>query len=161
MLKKLFFDTHKFPKQDNNAFILLLWKYVNDLEKFNETSSEKEDFYDPLNMEDITDPDYAHGQTACIDFKIKHLGQCQDLYVQSNTLLLPNVFENFLNMCLETWTWTCLCFYCTKVRLDYLTAIDMLSVIEKDIRGEICHAICWYAKASDKYMKDYDKYKES
>ena len=34
-------------------------------------------------------------------------------------------------------------------------------MVEKDIRGRICHSISRYAKASNKYMKHYDKYKES
>ena len=37
----------------------------------------------------------------------------------------------------------------------------MLLMIEKGIRGGICHAIHRYAKANNKYMKDYDKNKES
>ena len=49
----------------------------------------------------------------------------------------------------------------TKIKLDLLTDIDMLLMIEKCIRGEICHAIHQYTKANNKYMKDYDKNKES
>ena len=37
----------------------------------------------------------------------------------------------------------------------------MLLIVEKGLRGEICHAIHYYAKANNKYMKDYDKNKES
>ena len=37
----------------------------------------------------------------------------------------------------------------------------MLLMVEKDIRGRIFHSIHWYAKANNKYMKDYDKSKES
>ena len=37
----------------------------------------------------------------------------------------------------------------------------MLLMVEKGIRGEICHAIHRYAKANNKYMKDYDRNKES
>ena len=37
----------------------------------------------------------------------------------------------------------------------------MLLMVEKGIRGGICHSIYWYAKANNKYMKDYDKNKES
>ena len=37
----------------------------------------------------------------------------------------------------------------------------MLLMVEKDIRGGICNAIHRYAKANNKYMKDYDKNKES
>ena len=31
---------------------------------------------------------------------------------------------------------------------------------EKGVRGGICHAIVRYAKANNKYMKDYDKDEE-
>ena len=37
----------------------------------------------------------------------------------------------------------------------------MLLMVEKCIREGICHAINRYAKANNKYMKDYDKNKES
>ena len=36
----------------------------------------------------------------------------------------------------------------------------MLLIPEKPIRGGLCHSIYWYAKANNKYMKDYDKKKE-
>ena len=49
----------------------------------------------------------------------------------------------------------------TKVKLDLLTDIDMLLMVEKGIRGGICHSIYRYAKANNKYMKDYDENKES
>ena len=47
----------------------------------------------------------------------------------------------------------------TKVKSDYLTDYDMLLMVEKGIRGGICHSVYWYAKANNKYMKDYDKKK--
>ena len=41
---------------------------MDDWEKFAETLLlEKEDFYSNLNMEDITDADYAHGKKICKD----------------------------------------------------------------------------------------------
>ena len=48
----------------------------------------------------------------------------------------------------------------TKVKLDILTDIDMLLMVEKGIRGGRCHSTYRYAKANDKYMKDYVKNKE-
>ena len=75
---------------------------MDDWEKFNETSlPEKEDFYSHLNLEDITDADYAHAKKVCKEFKIKDLGEYHLLYVQRDTLLLADVFENFRNMCIK------------------------------------------------------------
>ena len=48
-----------------------------------------------------------------------------------------------------------------KIKLDLLTDINMLLMVEKRIRGEICHSIYQHGKANNKYMKDYDKNKES
>ena len=49
----------------------------------------------------------------------------------------------------------------TKVKLDLLTDIYMLLMVEKGIRRGICHSVYRYAKANNKYMKDYDKNKQS
>ena len=49
----------------------------------------------------------------------------------------------------------------TGVKLELLTDIDMLLMVEKGIRGGICNTIHRYSKANNKYMKDYDKNKES
>ena len=109
-LKEQFFNTYKFSNHDTINFILLLWKvvyrykYMDDWEKFNETLlPEKEDLYSHLNMEDITDADYAPAKRVCKDTEIKNLGQYHDLYVQSNRLLLIDVFENFRNMCIKIY----------------------------------------------------------
>ena len=37
------------------------------------------------------------------EFKLKNLGDYHDLYVQSDTLLLADVFENFRNKCIEIY----------------------------------------------------------
>ena len=65
----------------------------------NETSlPEKENFYSHLNMEDITDVDYAQAKRVCEDFKIKKIGEYHDLYIQSDTLFLVDVFRT-LEIC--------------------------------------------------------------
>ena len=64
---------------------------MDDWEKLNETlSPEKEDFYSHLNTEDITNADYIHAKRLCKDFN--------DLYVQSQILMLVDVFNNFQNV---------------------------------------------------------------
>ena len=94
------------------------------------------------------------------------------MYVQSNTLLLAVAFENFRNMCLKIYEFDSAKFLSVpelawqaalknaKVKLDFLTDIDMLLMAEKGIRGGICHSIYRYSKANNKYMKNYDKNKE-
>ena len=48
----------------------------------------------------------------------------------------------------------------TKVELELLANIGMLLMVEKGIRGGICHSVNRYAKVNNKYVKDYDKNKE-
>ena len=73
-------------------------------EKFDETTlPPKEAFYSHLNLEDISDEDYAHAQKVWEVFKINNLGEYHDLYVQSDTLLLADVYENFRNMSLDKY----------------------------------------------------------
>ena len=54
-------------------------------------------------MENNNDVDYRHGNNVFKIFKFKNLGECHDLYVQSDTLLLADVFENFRNRCLQVY----------------------------------------------------------
>ena len=73
-------------------------------ERFNEELlPNKETFYSSLNMEDITDVDYRHAERVFKNFNNKNLGNYHDLYVQSETLLLADVFENFRNKCFEIY----------------------------------------------------------
>ena len=122
------------------------YEYMDNWEKFNETSlPEKEHFYSHLNMEDI-DADYAHAKRVCKVFQIKNLGEYHDLYVQSDTLLLGDVFENFRSMCREIYELDPAKFLSapvlawqsalkkTKVKLDLFTDIDILLMVEKSIR---------------------------
>ena len=44
-----------------------------------------------------------HTQKVFEEFKLKNLGDYHDLYVQSDTLLLADVFENFRNKCIEIY----------------------------------------------------------
>ena len=48
-----------------------------------------------------------------------------------------------------------------EVKLELLVDNNMLLMIEKGIRAGICHGIHRYAKANNKYLKDYDKNIES
>ena len=62
-----------------------------------------EDFYSSINIEGITSVDYRHAKRVYKEFKINDLDDYHDLYVQSDTLLLADVFENFRNKCIEIY----------------------------------------------------------
>ena len=55
----------------------------------------KKIFFSHVSMKDITDANYTHSKRASKDFEIKNLGGYHDFYLQSNTLMLPDVSENF------------------------------------------------------------------
>ena len=133
----------------------------------------KKEFYSKLNLEDITDLNYRHAKRVYKEFDNKNLGDYHDLYVQSDTLFHADVFENFRNKCIEIYkldpvhflsapglAWQA-CLKKTGIVLELITDNDMLLMIEKGIRGGICHEIHRYAEANNKYMKNYDKNKES
>ena len=150
------------------------YEYMDNWERFNETSlPRKESFYSNLNMEDIDDIDYRHGNNVFNKFKLNNLGDYHDLYVESDTLLLADVFENFRDMCLKEYeldpahflslpglAWQA-CLKKTNIELELLTDYDMLLMVEEGIRGRICHSIHRYAKANNKYMKNYNNNEES
>ena len=109
-LIKRFENTSEFCDRDNNKFILLLrkdvypYEYMDSWEKFDETSlPDKEAFYSSLNMEDVTDVDHRHAKRVSKSLNNKNLAEYHDLYVQSDTLLLADVFENFRNKCIEIY----------------------------------------------------------
>ena len=88
------------------------YEYTGNWERFNETSlPSEESFYSNLNMKDIDDIDYRHGNNVFNEFKLNNLGDYHDLYVQSDTLLLADMFENFRDMCLKEYELDPLTFY--------------------------------------------------
>ena len=125
--------------------------------------------YSKLNLEVISYADYEHAQKVWEVLGIKNRGEYHDLFVQSNTLLLADVFEIFRNMCREIYKLdptyfvsapglACqACLKNTGVKLESLTDYDMLLIVEKRIRGGICQATHRYAKANNKYVNNYDK----
>ena len=156
-LIKKFPNTCHFCKGDIHKFRLLLLRkgvylYENmDSWKRSEEESlpDKESFYSEINKEHITEEDCPHAKNV-FNKHCKNMGDYHDLYVQTDTLLLADVFENFRNMCLEIYeldpsyfysapglAWQA-CLKKTGVKLELLTDIDMLLMFEKGIRGGMC-----------------------
>ena len=149
------------------------YEYMDSWERFNETSlPSKKEFYRHLNMEDTDEIDYRHGNNVFKSFKLENLGDYHDLYVKSDTLLLADVFENFRDMCIKEYELDPAHFVSlpglawqaylkkTNIELELLTDYDMLLMVEKGIRGGICHSIHRYAKANNKYTQNYNNNEE-
>ena len=91
-------STYEFCNGDISKFILLLrkgvfpYEYMDNWERFDETSLHN---CSKLNMEDIRDIDYRHAKKVFKEFKMNNLDNYHDLYVEIDTLLLADVFENF------------------------------------------------------------------
>ena len=66
-----------------------------------------------------------------------------------------------LQIFFSSWICKASSFKKDKSKIRSFTDIDMLLMLDKCIRGGICHSFYRYAKANNKYMKDYDKNKES
>ena len=179
-LIKKFSSIYKFYDGGLNKFVSLLikdvcpYEYMNSWGRFDETSLPvKEDFYSKLHKECSSNKDYAHAQKVWEVFEITNLCRYHGLYVHCDKLLLADVFENFRDKCIEIYeldlahfvsspglVWQA-CLKKTGVRLELLTNIDMLLMVEEEIRCGICKAVYKYAKANNKYMNDCDKKKNS
>ena len=179
-LMKKFKNAYSFCNNNLNKFILLLrkgvysYEYMDSCKRFNETSlPSKKEFYCNLNMEDIDEIDYRHSNNVFKSFKLENLGDYHDLYVKSDTLLLADVFEKFRDMCIKEYeldpghfvslpglAWQAY-LKKTNIELELLTHYDMLLMVEKGIRGGICHSIHRYANANNKYMQNYNNNEES
>ena len=173
-------SVYQFCDGDLDKFVLLLrkgvypYEHMDSWERFDETSlPPKKAFYSELNLEDITDKDYNHVQNVWDVFEIKNLGEYHDLYVRTDTLLLADVFDKFRDTCIEIYgldpshflsapglAWQA-CLKKTNANLELLTGIDMLLMIEAKIRGGMCQSVHGYAKANNKYMKNYNENIES
>ena len=171
-------STYKLCNGDINKFILLLrkgvypYEYLDGWERFNETSlPDKEAFFSSLNIEDIM-ACHRHAKNVFKNLSNKNLGDYHDLYVQSDTLLLADVFENFRNRCIKVYelnpdhflsapglAWQA-CLKKTETELKLVTDFKMLLMVGQGVKGGACHAIHKYVKVNNKYMKNYDKNEE-
>ena len=110
LLIEKFLNTYQLCNKDLNKFTLLLrkgvypYEYMDSWKRFEyESLPDAESFYSELNNEHITDEDYEHAQKVWSTFNIKNLGEYHDLYVQSDTTLLADVFESFKDKCIEIY----------------------------------------------------------
>ena len=138
---------------------------IDDWERFIKISlTEKEDCYDHLNMENITNADYVLAKRICKDFKIEDFDECHDLYVQNDTLFATHsrtleiyvlkLYELNSKKLLSTpgLAWQA-AFKEIKIKLDLLNDNNILVIVDKGIKRGICHSIYRYGMSNEDFIK--------
>ena len=147
---------------------------MDSFDKFNDRHlPSKQKFFCMLSDEHITDKDYEHAQNVWNTFNLESMGQYHDLYLNSDVLLLADVFEKFRKTCLRYYKLDP-CHYFTSpglswdamlkktgVKLELMSNINMFQFIERGIRGGVSCICERYAKANNKYISNYDPTKQS
>ena len=150
------------------------YEYIDNMSKFDEKELRTIDnFCSKLNSSGISTKDYAHTKKVWHFFKIKDMGEYDDLYVRSDVAQLSDVFENFRSLCLKIYELDPSYFVstpgfafeamlkCTKVKLELLTDKEMVVMVEKGIRGALTQVVKKHAVANHKYLPNYDSLKKS
>ena len=147
------------------------YEFMDDFEKFKKQSlPKKTSFFSRLKQEKISDEDFDHAQRVWKECKLKNMGDFHDLYLKTDVLLLADVMENFRKLCEKHYELDPAHFFTipgmawdamlkiTGIELELLKdgQIEMLLMIEKGIRGGISNAFKRYAKANNKFMKNFD-----
>jgi len=144
-------------------------------DKFSETSlPPKEAFFSTLTDEGISDADYAHAQEIWKKFHIRTLQQYHNLYLETDVVLLADIFEAFREMSLNYYeldpmhyysgpgkSWNA-CLKMTKQPLDLFTDPDKYLFSEKGMRGCVSMISNRHAEANNPYLaQGYDATKET
>ena len=145
------------------------YDYMNSMDRFDETKLPKyENFYNTLEKKHIDKKAYEHAQNVWEKLKIKNMGEYHDLYLKTDVLLLADCFEKFRETAYNNYGMDCTHFFTlpsfswkamlknTKAKISVFSDIDMYHMIERGIRGGISVISKRYAKANNKYMKNFD-----
>ena len=150
------------------------YEYMNSFKKFDECNlPNKDSFFSSLKGKGFSDEDYLRAIKVWSIFYIKNLGEHHDLYSKTDVLLLCDVFEKFIDVCLEYYdldpchyfsssglAWDAM-LKMTGLELKLIDDIDMHLFIEKGMPGGISYIAKRYCKANNKYIKCHDKNKDS
>ena len=149
------------------------YDHIDNYDKLNETKLPSQDkFYSKLYDSKCSDKDYKQALTVWETFKCKTFLDYHNIYLQSDVLLLADVWSAFRETCYKNYNLDCLYYYTapglsfdamlkfTKIELELLTDIEMYEFCEQGIRGGLSQISKRYAKANNKYMSDYDNTKE-
>src|SRR6218665_4055887 len=149
------------------------YEYMDDFARLAETSlPPQEEFFSHLSDDGISDEDYAHACKVWVKFAMSTLKEYHDRYLETDVILLADVFEAFRAMALEAYKLDPLHYYsspglsfdaCLKksnVPLDLFSTPDKYLLIERRMHGGVSMTGNRYAKANYPYLdQGYDEHK--
>ena len=150
------------------------YDYLEDIEKLKDKKPPPQKaFYSKLTGHGINKDNYQHVLKVWKTWNMKTFKDYLKLYNETDVLLLADVFENFRDVCLKNYgldpvyyytapglAWDA-CLKITNIKLELLSDVDMLLMVESGIRGGISMISNRYGEANNKYMKNFDKTKLS
>ena len=150
------------------------YEFMDGFDKFEKKQlPKKASFFSRLNQEKVTDENYQRAQKVWEEFSCQNMGEFHDLYLKTDVLLLADVMESFRKLCEKNYeldpahyfttpglAWDAM-LKITEVKLELLDDVDQLLMVEKGIRGGNANVFKRFAKANNKFMKNFDEKQKS
>ena len=150
------------------------YEYMDSFKKFSKNKlPDRCKFFSSLKDDCISEKDYSKANNIWNVFKMNAMDDYLDLYLITDVLLLSDVFEKFINTCLDYYgldpchyfsspglSWDAM-LKMTGIELEIISNINMHLFIEKGMRGGTSYISKRYSKANDKCMECYDSSKKS
>ena len=144
------------------------YTYMDSMEKFKENHlPSKEEFFNDLSKKEISDEDFQFVHQLWKTFNLKNLGELHDLYMETDTLLLADVFQNYRQVIMKNYgldpahfytapalSWSAGLKY-TNAKLEIPEDIDMHIFLDRGLRGGISMVANHIARANNKLMNEF------
>ena len=150
------------------------YEFIDDISKLStEGLPSKDKFYSSLYESEVKEEDYQRAQKVWDHFKMKTMKDYHDLYLETDVLLLADVFENFRRTCLENYkldpahyvsapslSWDAF-LKTSGENIELVSDMDMFQFFEKGMRGGTSYIAHRHSTANNKYMETYNEEDES
>ena len=182
LVKNLSDDNFKYLSEELSGKFLRLvkqkgvypYEYIDSFKKFSENKlPDRSKFFSSIKGKCISEKDYFKAVDVWNVFKMNTMGDYHDLYLKTDVLLLADVFEKFINTCLNYYglnpchylssrglSWDAM-LKMTTIELGLISDIDVRLFSAKRMRGGISYIAKRHSKANNEYMECYDNNEKS
>ena len=150
------------------------YNYLSNIQKLSEQQlPEIECFYNDLTGEDISESEYAFANEVWETFACEDLKDYLSIYLVADVLLLADVFENFRANCMLNYNLDPAYYVSTpqyslnaflrrsNINLELFSDINKYLFVNKGVRGGVSMSVKRFAKANNRYLKEFDSNEEA